>query len=680
MLLVVLFHLWPEQITGGYVGVDVFFAISGYLITGHLLREVARDGSVNLAGFWARRIRRLLPAAALVLAVSLVATVLFLPSRVWQETAFQIGASAIGLQNWALASQAVDYFGVNALPSVVQHYWSLSLEEQFYVFWPLFLVAVLLLSKALSVPARRRVLGGAMGLVFAASLTWSIIATDASQSAAYFSTLTHAWEFALGGLLALTHQRLMTSWWGAHERVRALASWVGIAAIVFSALVFTGKSPFPGWIALVPILGTVLVIAAGITGSRIQKPLLLGSRPVQFVGDGSYSTYLWHWPPIVVLPAILGHELGFATKVAILVLSVAAGYLTKRFIEDPARTSAALNHRKWITYSLAAVTAGILVVSSVTVFQVGAAKAEAAQAAAQAAIDAALDGGNPCFGAAAMDDPAACPDSHRVDDRFGPDFAADDWGSIAGVTKDGTLPDKSACVDFSGDGRAFWDCSLGTATGDTTMAIVGDSHGLALTEPLVQIAQAQGWAVRVILLNSCTPSLPMPYDSPDTKVDCQDWRAAIADRIAADPSIDLVVTTGFTRGEPETVFTGSRDDLVAGYAGLWKQWSDAGKSVYVIEDVPLSQGTSVPECVAAHLSDADPCAVVRSDALVWDPVVDAVAASGGAAQLIDLTEAFCDEDFCHAVVGGLIVYRDPHHLSATFALTLVPRLTAAIVG
>jgi peptidoglycan/LPS O-acetylase OafA/YrhL len=676
VLLVVVFHLWPDRLTGGYVGVDVFFAISGYLITGHLLREAASTGRIDLPSFWARRIRRLLPAAALVLAVSLAATVAFLPSRVWQETAYQIGASAIGLQNWALAANSVDYFGSTTAPSIVQHYWSLSLEEQFYVVWPVLMVAALAISAGMSAIGRARLLGATMAIVFSASLVWSIVATNASKSSAYFSTFTHAWEFALGGLLALAHGRLMAGWWGASPRLRAITTWLGLLAIVVSAFVFSGETAFPGWVALVPVLGTIGVIAAASSTSRIQRPLLLESRPVQFVGGASYSTYLWHWPPIVVLPAVLGHELGFATKIAILVLSVLAGWLTKILVEDPARTSVALNHRRWITYTIAASTAAVLVTSSLVVSNVGQVRAAEIQARAQETIESSLGGANACFGASAM--LHDCPYSHRVDPKFGPDFAADDWGSIAGVTKDGTMPDKSACIDFtvpsaSADSDAFLDCAVGQAGGEQTMAIVGDSHALALTEPLVRIAEAQGWSVRVFLRNSCTPSLPMLYDTPTTKQDCNLWRAAVAERIAADPAIDVVVATGFTRGEPEAVFTGTRDQLLAGYADLWASWLDAGKRVVAIGDVPLTSGDSVPDCVAAHTGELDPCTVARADALAWDPV-GVAAASDSRVSFVDLTDAFCDEELCHSVIGGLIAYRDPHHLSATFGLTLIPWL------
>jgi peptidoglycan/LPS O-acetylase OafA/YrhL len=670
VMLVVVFHLWPKALSGGYVGVDVFFVISGYLITAHLLRELESTGRLDLRAFWARRIRRLLPAAALVLAATLVGTLLFAPGRAIEEATRQIGASAIGLQNWLLATSAVDYFGQNNVPTAVQHYWSLSLEEQFYVVWPVLLLVVALVVR------RRWAIPAIMGAVVVGSLAWSVYATATSPASAYFSTFTHGWEFALGGLLARFAPALSASGWMRRPRLRSVVMWLGLAAIGASAALYAGSTPFPGWTALLPVGGTLAVIAAGSTGSRIQAARVLFSRPVQFVGGVSYSTYLWHWPLIVIIPQALGYEVGIVTRLMILVASVALGWLTKKFIEDPARTSRLLNGRRVVTYGAAVLVAGSLVVASAVAWNVGAARAADERAAASALIDQALDDGNPCFGAAAATAP--CPDSHRVDPRFGPDFAADDWGAVAGVNKDGTLPDLSLCVDFSGTGAGYLDCKAGPQESGTVLAIVGDSHALALTEPLLHIADAEGWSVRVFLHNSCTASLPMDY-STSAKASCNDWRHALSERIAADPDIDLVVTTGFTRGEPEPTYAGTRADLVQGYAGLWTGWADRGKRVFVIEDVPLTTGESVPECVGAHEAEDDPCSVPRGQALAWDPVVDAVSAAADPdVSLIDVTDAFCDTTTCHSVIGGLIAYRDPHHLSATFALTLVPQIREAL--
>ncbi len=678
VVLVVLFHLWPTGLTGGFVGVDVFFAISGFLITGHLLREAGSDSPVHLGIFWARRIRRLLPAAFLVLMVSAIATVTVLPNRVWQIAATQIGASGLGIQNWVLVSNAVDYFAVDNQPSIVQHFWSLSLEEQFYVFWPVLIASLALIARRTSPRWRVSLLAGGMMVVFASSLIWSAVSVNRAPTVAYFSTLTHAWEFAGGGLLALGMTVPRRSRWREMERVRAIFSWLGLGMVFFSALTFSGKSAFPGWIALIPVGGALLVIAAGVSTSRIQAPLLLKSRPVQFIGGTSYSIYLWHWPLIVAVPYLTGNALGTATKFAILFVSIALGWLTKVLVEDPARTSRTLNARTWVNYAVFAVSASAMVLTSTVVWNAAAAQAATAQGEASRAVAASIRENGACFGAAAMTERAHCPTSHRVTSQLGPNFATGDWGSIAGVTKDGTIPDKSGCIDFSGDSAGYLDCTVGQSGAKVTVAMVGDSHALALTEPIVKIAERRGWKVRIFLKNSCTASLPMSY-GPDVKKDCNRWRSAVALRISEDKSISTVVTTGFTRGEPEAAFLGTKQELVQDYSGLWESWARHDKRVLVIEDVPLTSGQSVPDCVAAHIAANDPCPLARASGLVYDPVIDAVTAAASASvSLISTRSAFCDARLCHSVIGGVIAYRDSHHLSATFALTLIPRLDKAL--
>jgi peptidoglycan/LPS O-acetylase OafA/YrhL len=673
--LVVLFHLWPNRLTGGFVGVDIFFVISGFLISGHLLREATRPGGISLGAFWARRVRRLLPAAMLVLAASLVATVLFLPLRLWEETAREIGASALGIQNWVLANNSVDYFGADNQPSVVQHFWSLSLEEQFYVVWPVMLLAVFMLMRRRSTAATQRTVGAVMASVFALSLAWSVVESTNHPTAAYFSTFTHAWELAGGALLALISPWLARSGWAALHRVRAITTILGLFAIIAAAVLFSGHSAFPGWIAILPVVGTLAVIAAGHSESRIQRVLMLESRPVQLVGDGSYSTYLWHWPLIVVLPFVLDSPLGTVAKIFVLIGSMALGWLSKRFVEDPARRSRPLNHRLWATYAVAVVAVIAVGVGSLTLESTAVAKGTIAQREAKDTIRKALGDGNSCFGAAAMALQANCPDSHRVNPSFDTDFAAADWGSLAGVTKDGNLPPSVACTDFSGNGSRFEDCKIGVDPKARTVAIVGDSHGLALLEPLVQIARRQGWNVRVLLHNSCTPSEPMPYKNPAARAECNSWRSLVAPRIANDRSIVSVVATGFTRADPSSDYAGTKSTLEAGYSKLWSTWAQTGKRVYVIYDVPITSGQSVPDCVAVARETMDPCTVPRATGLSYDPLPGSVrGAHSEAVTGIDLSSQFCDGTTCHAVIGGLIAYRDSHHLSSTFALTLIPAL------
>jgi peptidoglycan/LPS O-acetylase OafA/YrhL len=303
--LVVLYHVVPLRLPGGYVGVDVFFVVSGSLITAHLLREVERTGRIRLAPFWARRARRLLPASLLVLLVSVAATVVWVPQTYWQGWLREIGASALYVENWVLAGDAVDYLAHTNAASPAQHYWSLSTEEQFYLAWPLLVALASWVAVRLGV-RRRTALGALFGLLTLVSFLWSLWTTQVSPPDAYFTTPTRAWEFSLGGLLAL---------WTAtppagREQLRSLVSWTGFGAIAITALTYTGETPFPGTAALLPVLGTVAVIWAGAPRHDWSPTAVADFGPVRFLGNVSYSAYLWHWPLVVVLPFALGHPLG----------------------------------------------------------------------------------------------------------------------------------------------------------------------------------------------------------------------------------------------------------------------------------------------------------------------------------------------------------------------------------
>src|SRR3954452_9452124 len=297
--LVVIYHLFPSRLTGGFIGVDTFFLISGFLITLHLIERPPRGGR-DLLAFWARRVRRLLPASLTVLAVTVVGAWAFLPASQWASTAVHARASALYVENWQLAADAVDYLAAENTPTAVQHFWSLSLEEQFYLGWP-----VLLLALTVLVPAAHRIRGywWGLGAVVVLSLAYSVHLTASNPAAAYFVTWTRLWELGAGGRLArgASATRRWTQPHPAIANAVAAAGWFLILAV---AALYTSRTPFPGWQAAIPVLGAALVIAAN---SRMAWHRVPG---VQWLGDTSYSIYLWHWPLIVILPVALGSLTG----------------------------------------------------------------------------------------------------------------------------------------------------------------------------------------------------------------------------------------------------------------------------------------------------------------------------------------------------------------------------------
>ncbi len=296
---VLAYHLWPGAVSGGYVGVDVFLVISGYLITAHLLRDPP-TGWREVGRFWGRRMRRLLPASALVLVVSVAAAAVVLPASQLARTGVEAVASALYVQNWSLAATATDYLASESAATAFRHYWSLSVEEQFYLVWPLLIGAAVLLGRWWR---RAGALAVVVLAVLGGSLAWSVHLTAVDPAAAYYVTTTRMWELALGGAVALLGARFPDV--RVPDRVAGPLALAGLAAIGAAVVGFSATTPFPGATALLPTAGTAAVIVA-YPGARSSAGRLLGLRPAQVLGDVSYSTYLWHWPLIVLVPFAVG--------------------------------------------------------------------------------------------------------------------------------------------------------------------------------------------------------------------------------------------------------------------------------------------------------------------------------------------------------------------------------------
>ncbi len=660
-------HLWPAAVGGGFIGVDVFFVISGFLITSHLLRE-ARGGRIALAEFWARRARRLLPASLLVLALSAVATLLIIPATMWRLVMRQIIASTLYVQNWALAADAQNYFASSNSPSPVTHYWSLSAEEQFYLVWPLLLVFGLLISRRR--PHTRHAWWTViLGLVTLASALASVWLTGTDPQAAYFVTPTRAWEFGTGGLLALAADARATRGPAGPagddrallRRVVAALGWLAMLGSVFA---MNETTPIPGWPAWLPVTGTALVLWAG-TATAVPASGLVRLAPVQWLGDISYSLYLWHWPPIVLLPYLTGHPLGTGERVGLLVGACAVAHLSTRFVEIPLRQAGWLRDARPRRTSLASLAAMSLVVT------VGSAAGYAVRdrlAVAQHELASAARGDDPCFAARAIAN--SCPDPHRL--RY-PDSAlltitntpnSTDWGRTCQQ-----LPEDSTPLE----------CQFGVPSeqAELRVALVGDSHASQWAGALDSLAVEHRWNVVMLTKSSCPansdPGFLAPW-RPQQAEGCREWTRQVLARVADDPAIDVVVMSALSR------MYGAGPH---GYQQTWQRLSEAGKSVLVISDVPYMNVGDIPGCVATADADVDvdvddPCTTPVSTALREDPMMAGVALSdSGTVVGVDLTRFFCDQRVCHAVIGGVVAFGDNGHIHNYFARTLAPYLYQA---
>ena len=349
---VVLYHAQLPGIHGGFLGVDVFFVISGFVITGVLLRERQSSSRTSLVAFYGRRIRRILPIATLVLVVTVMASYHYLGFIAGARSAHDAYWVALFLGNFHFASVGTDYFGANLPPSTLQQYWSLAVEEQFYLVWPLLFAAIAAGSTA---GRQRRRLLLALVAIMAASLAWSIIETSQNQVWAFFSPLTRAWELALGAAIAVAGP------WLADRAPRiglALASvgWLGIA---LSCWLITSTTPWPGSAVIAPVLATGLVIAGGSMRVSASPGLLVRSGPVQWLGKVSYSLYLLHWPILTIAAQYSLAPLSRPVELGLVALALLASALSYRFIEDPVRRSSLLKGRSELTYLMGAALIGI---------------------------------------------------------------------------------------------------------------------------------------------------------------------------------------------------------------------------------------------------------------------------------------------------------------------------------
>ncbi|MDN4612031.1 acyltransferase family protein [Arthrobacter burdickii] len=664
---VVVNHAAPDLLPGGYVGVDIFFVISGFLITKHLLGELERTGRIRFGSFYARRAARLLPAALVVSLVSLVTAWIVLPFSRWAGLAQETLAANLYVENWILALKSVDYSAQTESASTVQHYWSLSVEEQFYLVWPVLLVVTFTLARRQRI-RRRALLALVLGAAFILSLLLCIYMTLASRNAAYFVTPVRAWEFAAGSLIAVQAMRSRSALPTRHS-LAGIAQVLGYALILLSAVGFSERTLFPGYFALIPVVGTVLVIVSGPASPYWSPNALLAARPVQLLGDISYSLYLWHWPMLLLVPAALGRELRPIDMAFLLVGALVLAFTSKKLIEDPGRTSLLRRYgvRRSLVLLLSVMLAMVLLATAMMV------AAGAAGNRQQAALDA-ISGG-PCFGAKSLSN-AECGDPFGPPalPQVGPDEAPWFTGEECVEASDPIMVSGGARLstcDFAGSDEASGEAWL-----------VGDSHAEHWKTALYGLARESRWHLQESLVGGC------PYvgvrrtefngkqSARSSQDACLGWSQAVSDRIVAEKP-DLVFVSAF--GAREVIDDGSGRDQASQYrdafAARISTWIDAGVRVYVLRDTPLTLDAIGPDCLAAHASSPRTCSLPSEEAVAADPLAEAaLAMDSPMVKVLDLQDQFCPGGRCYSVVGGVHVYFDSNHVTSTYMRSLTPVL------
>lgn len=674
VLLVIFHHLRPGALSGGFIGVDIFFVISGYLITAHLYRELQGTGKISLLNFWARRIRRLLPLAFTVLLATALLVYLWIPTTEHGTMFKHLAAAGLYVENWALVSDATDYAAAGQMATAVQHYWSLSVEEQFYLCWPLLLLAGAWLipkifpRKHTSGAEQRggysvhRIMLITISIIAVLSFVYGLWITAANPAGAYFDTAARAWQFAVGGLVALLCiNRGVRGWAG------MLLGWAGLATLLIGALMIPTLTRFPGTMALVPTLGTAAVLAAANVshgfGRWFSHGTWLSLAPARWLGDISYGAYLWHWPLIIVAPFVLNTEPKWYHEAGIFALTLLLAWLSQLLIENPLRFGSLL---KPVKNALIFALAGMLIIAGVS--WAGTA------ASAQSANLPRMSQDDPCYGARTLLDPVNC---QPVESDFAP------YPSAVAVSQQVRAPLFPGCETDTlevGDKN----CLLGdTENPKLRVAVVGDSHATAWLPALEVLAKKRHWQLETHIRSGCSPSLAALKQAEQLSGQaerlCTDSIRALGPQLANDETLDAVIVAaqGNKRQWVSSPGYEFSDPKTEGFTSLWKSWTEKGKKVAVIQEVPRLGNKNVPTCVATNPEDPQACSVTRDKGLSirhnLKKALDSKTAPEGIVHA-DLTNSICSDERCFAVLGSLITYYDQSHLSHDFARSLAPEL------
>lgn len=645
VVLVLLYHAGVPLISGGFVGVDVFFVISGFLITTQLATELNRTGRISLVRFYARRAKRLLPATAVVLVATTLLTWQFLPQTRWTDTGHDIVASALYFGNWRFADQAVDYLAEqNASP--VQHFWSLAVEEQFYLVWPLLILAAAGFARVVRWRTGPTIWAG-LALVVAISFLWSVHETSNFPARAFFETTTRMWELGIGAAVALAAGALARL-----PRPLAVAlGWTGLGAIALAGLMVTAETAWPGHAAALPTLGAAAVISAGFRGSDVGAGAILNVKPMQWIGGISYSLYLWHWPLIVMATAQF-NEISALQGLAVAVASVVPAWLTLHFVENPLRHSGAVSRSPRLSLSLGAnftlvgVGAGLVLLLAVPVVSVGAEKARGA--------------------AVLRENPRGDPAGAVVDQV--------DWMTPIPTAALADQPGIEPCETVQTSSEVLT-CEFGDPQGSTTVAVIGDSKMSQWVPALRPIARQSDWQMTTYLKYACSFSIGL--QELYTKL-CRRWVTSVLGRIEANPPDFLITSEGEPKGkDADGEYTTSAMEM--SLRAMWSRIAALGTKVIVIANNP-HPGMDVYECVSENPAELSRCAFDRKASLKVSshPVQYAAAEGLAGVEIVDLFDAICPLRSCPPVIGNVLIYRAGSHLTTTYVKTLTPRLAEAL--
>jgi peptidoglycan/LPS O-acetylase OafA/YrhL len=637
VLLVVLFHCGTPGFAGGFTGVDVFFALSGYLITGLIVDEVEQTGKLSFSNFYARRVRRLLPASGLlVVATLLLGLLIYSPLEMATYAKYGYYTS-LYISNWMFMHDAANYFASDIALNPFLHTWSLAVEEQFYLFWPALIV--LALSRTRSRTRSRNKLVASLLALCLLSFTLCIWLTHRRLPWAFFSLTARAWEFGMGGLACLLPKNLFSK---TTQGIKSIG-WTGLAAVLAAGYFYSAETKFPGYAALLPVAGTIAVLIAGTSRTPSALQSVLANRVLQYLGRLSYSWYLWHWP-VLLFSAVLFPHITWLGKLLPAVIALLLAQLTFTLLEKPVRLSRFLVARPALSLSLALFI--------------------------------------PLIGITGV---------HFILRQTYRSLASPAQSRFWAASQDPRILFDANCLSLAG-GESVKECVYGDRESATVAVLFGDSHAEHWFSALQQIAGDKHWRLVTLLKASCPAARVTNYSAAMKRIDteCSSWRESALQRIAElHPYIVVVSETN------EGVTTDVAEDAQPARKARIspQQWQDGlhatlafldsrGIATLLLADIPRAQ-FDVPVCLsraAAHSWSMQKCFLPRNTSLNESAdQAEAAAASGfHTVRRADFTNKFCAGSICQSVINGEVVYRDSNHMTSTFAQSLAPSLQREI--
>lgn len=653
VLSVIVFHFWPNRLVSGFAGVDVFFVISGFLITALIVREVTATGKLSLVNFWMRRIRRILPAALVVIAATAATVMVIGSSEMISSIGRHVFASTFSFENILLAAEQSDYFESENALSPLQHFWSLAVEEQFYVVWPLVVLLVVVATRR----ATRRigVLATVTSVAIVASAAFALWLTVTGDVGAYYNSFARAWELGLGALVAIlaARERPLVNRVGATV-VNRIAWVLLIASFAVPGL----ASGVPSWGVAPAVLLTAVIIATGnrVT-SRQPNALTRGFVAIgSWVGDRSFSLYLWHWPILILTPYLIGGDLDTVSKLIAIAVAFGLSEVTYRLVETPVRVSRAPFLRKaTIVGPIATVTSAALVAGVL-----------ATSVALNPPTPAPFEPGE------TVDADSSFFDENRVIlkgiDVTGVAPFCDGAGAWLFDCENLNDAPVSVADRVNDPCDRMQPCEIGNGASGVTVAFIGDSHARELKTTMDLVGQFLEWRVVSFTMSAC------PLVNGDTK--CEIRNQQFLDRALAG-EFDLIITSQSAPPTDSKAAAGSSDPE-ADYRDAFATIVASGTPVATFRDNPSLDDATL-RCKRINFDDPNACEMSPDIAYrTVDHAANAAAALG--VHVIDMSSIFCRDAVCPMAIGGLHVYRDDDHVTREFNLTLAPFIAADLAG